>query len=85
MDLTPDAQNKRISIQFTDEEWNIVRHLSKVYGSSFLKLRLEEVFAQRRAQRRSVRQETLFTWFEGLTPAQQNQFLTNQGINFNDE
>src|SRR5262245_4314026 len=85
MDLTADPANKRLILSFDDAGWSVVKHLNKVFGSTFIKNFFEKFFNDRSNQRQSVRGEVLSTAFKNANTDTKNQVLTILGVDFNDE
>jgi hypothetical protein len=85
MIITSQPANQRLILDLTNDEWAVVKHLNKVFGSVFLKTFLEDFLAKRLVQKNSVRGDRLVSSFTTASPAVQSQILTALALDFQDE
>lgn len=85
MIFTAQPANKRLILDLTDSEWNVILHLNKVFGNTFLKTFLEQFIAQRAIQKDSVRGEKLVSSFKSASANVQQQILSALALDFQDE
>jgi hypothetical protein len=85
MTVTPNVANKRLILQFTDDEWSTLLFINKVYGSVAFRQYIEKLLNQRKEQRRELRRNKILVSFESANDETKQQILTALNLTFDDE